>query len=86
MAPTSDLLIRGATVVNGTGGQAERADVAIEGSRIVAIGRAASASSAERVLDAGGLVVAPGFIDMHSHADFTLPSYPVLIKLLFYKN
>ncbi len=82
MAPTSDLLIRGGTVVDGTGGRARRADVAIEGSRIVAIGRTASESSAERVLDAGGLVVAPGFIDMHSHADFTLPSYPGALNSL----
>ena len=76
LAPTNALLIRGGTVVDGTEGAARRADVAIEGSRIVAIGPQAAESSARRTFDADGLVVAPGFIDMHSHADFTLPSYP----------
>lgn len=71
-----DLLIRGGTVVDGTGGPARRLDVAIAGSRIGALGRDAASASAQRVIEADGLVVAPGFIDMHSHADFTLPSYP----------
>ena len=76
MTPTIDLVIRGGTVVDGTGGPARRGDVSIAGGRIVAIGPEASATPAQRVLEADGLVVAPGFIDMHSHADFTLPSYP----------
>ena len=76
MTLTTDLLIRGGTVLDGTGGPAVRADVAIAGSRISVIGPEASAGPARRVLEADGLVVAPGFIDMHSHADFTLPSYP----------
>lgn len=71
-----DLLIRGGTVVDGTGGAARRLDVAIAGSRITALGREAADGPARRVIEADGLVVAPGFIDMHSHADFTLPSYP----------
>ncbi len=68
-------------MLDGTGAPAIRADVAIDGSRIVAIGPWASRSSA-RVLDADGLVVAPGFIDMHSHADFTLPAYPGALNSL----
>jgi len=82
MAPTNDLLIRGGSVVDGTGGLARREDVAIQGSRIVAIGPDASEAPARRVLEADGLVVAPGFIDMHSHADFTLPSYPGALNSL----
>ena len=77
-APVTDLLIRGATVIDGNGAPPVRADVVLDGGRITAVvpEGTASESSAERVLDAGGLVVGPGFIDMHSHADFTLPSYP----------
>jgi N-acyl-D-amino-acid deacylase len=76
------LVIRGATVVDGTGRPASRADVAIEGSHIVAVGREATARGAGRVLDGAGLVLAPGFIDMHSHADFTLPTYPGALNSL----
>ncbi len=79
-APTT-LLIRGGLVFDGSGAPGVRADVAIEGSRIVAIGRRASESAA-RVLDADGLAVAPGFIDMHSHADFTLVAYPDALNSL----
>lgn len=71
-----DLLIRAASVIDGTGAPARRADVAIDGSRIVALGAEASDGPAQRVIEADGLVLAPGLIDMHSHADFTLPSYP----------
>jgi N-acyl-D-amino-acid deacylase len=76
----TDLLIRGATVVDGTGAAGVRADVAIEYGRIEAVGPAAGAAGAGRVIDAGDLVVAPGFIDMHSHADYTLPSHPAAIN------
>jgi N-acyl-D-amino-acid deacylase len=76
LAHSCDLLVHGGTVVDGTGRPPALADVAIEGSRIVAVGRDAKGLPARRVLDASGLVVGPGFIDMHSHADFTLPAYP----------
>jgi len=62
-----DLLIRGGTIVDGSGGARYRADVGIEDGRIVEIGRVRSA--AERTLDADGLIVAPGFIDGHTHMD-----------------
>jgi N-acyl-D-aspartate/D-glutamate deacylase len=64
-----DLLIRGGQVIDGTGSAPRRADVAITGGRIVQIGDLANAS-AERTIDATGKVVTPGFIDMHSHADW----------------
>jgi N-acyl-D-amino-acid deacylase len=70
-----DLLIRGGLVVDGTGAPARPADVAIEGDRIAAVERLPEAR-ARRVVDATGLAVAPGFIDMHSHADYTLPGLP----------
>jgi N-acyl-D-amino-acid deacylase len=78
----TDLLIRGATVVDGTGAPGVRASVAIDRGRIAAILPNGPEPEAARVLDADGLVLAPGFIDMHSHADFTLPSYPAAINSL----
>jgi len=70
-----DLLLRGGTVVDGTGGPPRRADVAITGDRIVAVGEVPATGSA-RVLDVAGLVVAPGFIDAHTHDDRLLFTDP----------
>ena len=66
--PTFDLLITGGTVVDGTGAPGRRADVAIKDGRIAAVGRLAKAAAKE-TLDASGLTIAPGFIDVHTHAD-----------------
>ncbi|MDT7572840.1 MAG: N-acyl-D-amino-acid deacylase [Actinomycetota bacterium] len=63
-----DLLLRGGTVIDGTGAAGRGADVAVMGDRVAAIGDL-SAATAARVVDATGLIVAPGFIDAHSHAD-----------------
>ena len=63
-----DVLIRGGMLVDGTGSPARRADVAIKEGKIAAIGTLGS-SAAREVLDATGLIVAPGFIDVHTHAD-----------------
>src|SRR5438094_5828314 len=62
-----DLLIRGGSIVDGSGAARYRGDVGTAGGRIVEIGRVASV--AERTLDAAGLIVAPGFIDGHTHMD-----------------
>lgn len=68
-APT---LIRGAEVVDGSGAPRRRADVLVEGGSISAVsetGGAPALPPETRVLDASGLVLAPGFVDVHSHAD-----------------
>jgi N-acyl-D-amino-acid deacylase len=70
-----DLLIRGAQVVDGSGAVGQTADVAVRDGRIVAVTTAAG-RQAHRVIDAAGLVAAPGFIDIHTHSDFTLPLNP----------
>jgi len=70
-----DLVLSGGTVVDGTGEPGYRADVAIDGSGIVRIGDAAELT-ADRTVDASGLVVAPGFIDMHAHSDLQILTAP----------
>lgn len=69
--PEFDLVIRGGTVVDGTRGPRRRADVGIAGGRVRTIGRI-PASAGRRDLDAGGMVVAPGFVDLHTHYDAQL--------------
>ena len=62
-----DLLIRGATVVDGTGATPRRADVAVSGGRVVEVGRVRD--GARREIDADGALVTPGFVDIHTHYD-----------------
>jgi N-acyl-D-amino-acid deacylase len=66
-----ELIIHNGTVVDGTGNPPASGDIAIANGRIAAIGTLPAATGVP-VLDASGLVVAPGFIDIHSHSDFTL--------------
>ena len=66
-----DLIIRGATVIDGTGRPGFITDVAVTGKRIAAIGRNMKSSAREEI-DGKGLALAPGFVDVHSHADGTL--------------
>ena len=66
-----DVLIRGGKLVDGTGNPWRMADVGIRGGRIAEVGNLAG-RQATRVIDAKGLVVAPGFIDIHNHSDDTL--------------
>src|SRR5438876_4873280 len=69
--PPCDLLIRNGKIVDGSGNPWFRGDVAVRNGRIVAVGRVPP-GPAKREIDANGLIIAPGFIDMHSHSDFLL--------------
>src|SRR4051812_2706331 len=71
-----DLLIRGATVIDGTGGAPRSADVAICGGRISAV-EARRSDTPSRENDRAGRDLAPGLIDIHTHSDFTLPLNPL---------
>ena len=70
-----DILLRGGTVIDGSGAAGARADVAIAGGRIARIGTDLPAD-ADKIVDAGGLAVTPGFIDIKTHSDFVLPINP----------
>ena len=70
-----DILIRGGMLYDGSGRPGERGDLAITDGRIARIGRDLP-SKARRVVDVAGLAVAPGFIDIKTHSDFTLPINP----------
>ncbi len=72
---TYSLLFRGARVVDGSGNAAFAADVALDGATITSVGQLPAAGAA-RVVDASGLVLSPGFIDVHAHSDLPLLSSP----------
>src|SRR5271155_2749703 len=72
----ADLVVRNGTVVDGTGGPARRADVAVVGERIVAVG--GDIATGRREIDADGLLVTPGFVDPHTHYDGQATWDPVL--------
>ncbi len=71
---TVDLVVRGGTLVDGTGSPGRRADVAVDGGRVVDVGTVDERG--RRELDAGGLTVTPGFIDIHTHYDAQLHFEP----------
>ena len=62
-----DLVIRGGTLVDGTGGPTRKGDVAIDSGKIVSVG--GKAGTGRREIDASGLLVTPGFVDVHTHYD-----------------
>ncbi len=84
-AEPDSVLLRGATLIDGTGAPPHTADVLVSAGRIAAVGTKdagkvdAAASRAREVLDVAGAVVCPGFIDLHSHADFSVFGSPTAL-------
>src|SRR5690242_3438031 len=77
----ADIVIKGGTVIDGTGAPGVQADVAVSDGTIVEVG---TGLSGERELDASGQVVAPGFIDIHSHYDAQVFWDPALTPSVFH--
>lgn len=71
-----DVVLRNAWLYDGTGGPAIHGDLGIVGDRIVSVGAAVPLGTAVEEIDAGGLAVSPGFIDLHTHSDVSLLSDP----------
>ena len=72
------IVLRGGVIVDGTGTPARRGDVGIDGDRITKVGAGASSLRGHLEIDCGGLVVAPGFVDTHSHSDLFVFAEPQL--------
>jgi len=81
---TSRIVIRGGVVVDGTGAPGRRADVAVVDDRITAVGADVAAQDGDTVIDATGCVVAPGFIDIHTHYDAQVFWDPALTPSCFH--
>src|SRR6516225_7915455 len=77
----AELVIKGGVVVDGTGAPGRRADVAVSGGRVAEVG---AGLDGDRVLDASGCVVAPGFIDIHTHYDAQVFWDPALTPSCFH--
>lgn len=75
----ADFRIDGGTIIDGTGEPGRIGRVAIQGGRIVVTD---DAVPARRIIDADGAIVSPGFIDLHTHSDFTLPLYPAAAAMV----
>ncbi len=75
-----DVIIKGATIVDGTGKEAYKGDIAINGKRIVQVGKVSG--RADLIIDGSGLIASPGFIDPHNHADGSIIKYPLAENLV----
>ncbi len=76
MSDEIDILIKNALIVDGTGAQSYKGALAINGERITAVSKTPIMADAETVIDAKGLAVTPGFIDVHNHGDLSILYHP----------
>ncbi|MHA1155517.1 MAG: N-acyl-D-amino-acid deacylase family protein [Candidatus Heimdallarchaeota archaeon] len=73
---TYDIIIRNGKIIDGTGNPGFKADLGIKDSKICFIGLLDKDERASKIIDAKGLVISPGFIDIHSHSDYSIPFEP----------
>ncbi|MDA2979781.1 MAG: amidohydrolase family protein [Actinomycetota bacterium] len=73
---TERLVVRGGTVVDGTGSPARQADILVENGSILAVETSIDSGTDAETIDAAGRVVAPGFVDLHTHADYSILAFP----------
>ncbi len=71
-AADADILLKGGTIIDGTGGPPYEGSVLIRDGRIVAVGQVANSGGAGKTIDCQGLIISPGFIDLHNHSDYTI--------------
>ncbi len=76
-----DILLRGGTLLDGSGGPPERADIGIRDDRIQTIGDL-SAAEAGKIIDVSGKRVAPGFVDIHTHSDISVTFHPEMESII----
>lgn len=67
----ADLVVKNGLVYDGSGAEPEKADIAVRGDRIIAVGQNVAAAPGAKIIDAAGKTVTPGFIDVHTHCDLT---------------
>lgn len=80
---TPTLILRGAKIVDGSGGPAFVGDVGIADGRIVRVGKIEVTVAGAKVVEAGGLVLTPGFIDLHNHSDRAVLDHPQVVNYLY---
>ena len=85
LAADADVLLKNGTIYDGTGGPSRLGDVAIRGDRIVAVG-SFSVGNVGRVVDCTGLVIAPGFIDLHTHSDRSITKDGTRVNLNYLRQ
>src|SRR4051812_6695673 len=68
----ADILLKGGTIIDGTGGKPYEGSVAIRDGHIIAVGNDADATTANQTIDCKNLIICPGFIDLHNHSDSTI--------------
>lgn len=72
LAAPADILLKGGSIYDGAGGKPYEGNVAIQNGHIIAVGDAASRTEAKQTIDCKGLIICPGFIDLHNHSDSTI--------------